>query len=429
MSNFLAIATVTATLSQLIQAAIAADVPGATVSTIRPDGNGGNNIPDIGVNLYLYQVTPNVAWRNADLPSRNSDGQLVQRPRAAFDLHYLLTFYGNEAQLEPQRLVGSVVRTLHAQPLLTRQMIRSTITNPSFNYLASSDLADEIEAVKFTPFPLSLEELSKLWSVFFQTPYTLSLAYQGMVVFIEGAQATRPTLPVRERAVHVRSFHQPVIESVESQAGAGQPIVMGSTLVIRGKRLRGEVTRVRVGGVEVTPAPQSVSDTEIVVPIPASLRAGVQGAQVSHQILMGNPPLPHSGIESNVAAFVLRPTINRRPDDSDDITVSPPVVAPDQTRSADVFVVVTPRIGVGQRAVLLMNETGAAPQARSYSFANRPLTLPPGQIDTDTITFHISGVAAGQYLVRVQVDGAESPLLMNADPNDPRYERPRVTIV
>lgn len=429
MSNFLAIATVTATLSQLIQTAIGADVDGATVSMVRPDGNGGNNVPDIGVNLYLYQITPNIAWRNADLPSRNSDGQMVQRPRAAFDLHYLLTFYGNEAQLEPQRLAGSVVRTLHTQPLLTRQMIQSTITSASFNYLANSDLADEIEMVKFTPFPLSLEDLSKLWSVFFQTPYTLSLAYQGMVVFIESAQVARPALPVRERNIYVRSFHQPVIEKVESQVGEDQPIVMGSTLLIRGKRLRGDVTRVRVGGVEVTPAPQSISDTEIAVPIPATLRAGVQGVQVSHQILMGTPPLPHSGIESNVAAFVLRPTINRRPDDSDDITVSPPVVAPDQTRSADVFVVVTPRVSAGQRTVLLMNELNAAQQARSYSFANRPLTLPPGQTDTDTITFHISGVAAGQYLARVQVDGAESPLVTDADPNNPRYTRPVVTIL
>src|SRR5215831_18818441 len=276
MSNYLAIATVTATLSQLIQSAIGPDVPGATVSTVRPDGNG-TNMPEIGVNLYLYQITPNVAWRNADLPTRNSDGQLVQRPRAAFDLHYLLTFYGDEARLEPQRLVGSVVRTLHAQPLLTRQMIRSTITTASFDYLANSDLADEIEMVKFTPLSLSLDDLSKLWSVFFQTPYTLSLAYEGMVVFIEAARLTRQALPVRERNVYVRAFRQPVIERVASQAGEGQPIVAGSTLVISGKRLRGDVTRVRVGGIEVTPAPQTISDTEIAVPVPASLRAGVQG--------------------------------------------------------------------------------------------------------------------------------------------------------
>lgn len=427
MSNYLSIATVTATLSQLIQGAIGTDVSGASVSTVRPDGNG--NTPDMGVNLYLYQVTPNVTWRNSDLPTRNSDGQLVQRPRAALDLHYLLTFNGNEAQLEPQRLVGSVVRTLHTQPVLTRQMIRDTISNASFNYLAASDLADEIEMVKFTPLPLSLEELSKLWSVFFQTPYTLSLAYQGMVVFIESAQAVRQPLPVRERNVYVRGFRQPVIERVESQAGEWQPIVAGSTVLIRGKRLRGDVTQVRVGGVEVTPTPENISDTEIPVPIPASLRAGVQGVQVVHQVLMGNPPLPHSGFESNVAAFVLQPAINRRPDDSDDITVSPPVIAADQTRSANVSVAVTPRVAAGQRTVLLMNELDAATQAKAYSFANRPLTLPPNETDTGTITFHIAGVAQGQYLVRVQVDGAGSALVTDADPDNPKYIRPRVTIL
>ena len=56
-------------------------------------------------------------------------GNWRSRPQAALDLHYLLTFYGNEAQLEPQRLLGSVVRTLHARPVLTRQQIQQTIAD------------------------------------------------------------------------------------------------------------------------------------------------------------------------------------------------------------------------------------------------------------------------------------------------------------
>ncbi len=43
------------------------------------------------------------------------------------------------------------------------------------------------------------------------------------------------------------------------------------------------------------------------VPIPAALRAGVQGVQVIHRTLLGQPPTPHRGFESNAAAFVLRP--------------------------------------------------------------------------------------------------------------------------
>src|SRR5258706_13084265 len=108
MSNFLAIATVTAALSQILQAAVGPDVPGATVTTLRPNGSG--NAPATSVNIYLYQVMHNAALSNADLPTRRTGGDLMQRPVAALDLHYLLTCYGAEAQLEPQRLLGSAVR-------------------------------------------------------------------------------------------------------------------------------------------------------------------------------------------------------------------------------------------------------------------------------------------------------------------------------
>lgn len=67
MSNFLAIATATATLKRMLQNTIA--VPGATVTTDRP-GSPQNGTPGPGINLYLYQVTPNAAWRNVDLPTR-----------------------------------------------------------------------------------------------------------------------------------------------------------------------------------------------------------------------------------------------------------------------------------------------------------------------------------------------------------------------
>jgi hypothetical protein len=95
MSNFLAIATVTAALRQTLNAVAGIDVPGAEVTTMRPDEPTNT---DARVNIYLYQVTPNAAWRNADLPTRRNDGGLVQRPQVALDLHYLLTFYGDCTQ-------------------------------------------------------------------------------------------------------------------------------------------------------------------------------------------------------------------------------------------------------------------------------------------------------------------------------------------
>lgn len=419
MSNFLAIATVTATLAQGVQEAVAVDVPGATVTMTRPD-SAANGARGPRVNLYLYQVTPNAAYRNCDLPTRRLDGQLVQRPRVALDLHYLLTCYGDEPGLEPQRLLGSVVRTLHAAPVLTRESIRDAVTaTPA---LARSNLADEVELVKFTPIALSLEELSKLWSVFFQTQHALSVAYQGTVVLIEGEEAPRSVLPVRQRNLYVVPFRQPVIEKIVSDAGENEPIVANSTLVIQGRGLRGDATQVRIAGIDVTPP--DVTDTQISLPLTSpqalvdSLRAGVQGLQVVQPMLLGTPPVPHRGVESNVAAFVLRPTITN-------VQVANTQGAGNNPRSADVSVTVNPKIGKTQRVILLLNEMASATPA-AYTFIAEPRAA-----DANTIMIPISGVKVADYLVRVQVDGAESILQVDTDPASPTFNQfigPKATI-
>jgi hypothetical protein len=411
MSNYLAVATVTATFRDILVPAVYAAVGDGDVAMGRPD-SAGHNTPNIKLNLYLYQVTANAAWRNADLPTRGSDGQLVQRPQVALDLHYLLTFYGDEAQLEPQRCLGSVARILHAQPVLTREKIQETI--PHYAFLRASNLHEQVELVKFTPLPLSLDELSKLWSVFFQTPYALSVAYQATVVLIESGEEPEAALPVLERNVYGAPLRQSVIERVVSQAGPDRPIVAKSLVILRGKQLRGDVTEVLVGG--MNPPPENVSESQIGLTLPEGLRAGVQGVQVIHSLDIGTPAVPHRVFESNVAAFVLHPTIKKKAGGGYDIEVTNLQNAANGTYSAGLIVKLDPQVGKDQRVTLelLSGETVA------HLFAAAPLAA-----DIDEITFRLTGVTAGPYLVRVRVDGAESPL--DKDENN-KPIAPKVTI-
>jgi hypothetical protein len=201
--------------------------------------------------------------------------------------------------------------------------------------------------------------------------------------------------------------------------------------VVVGRALRGDDTIVRVNEVEVIPLPSDVNDTQIVVPIPATLRVGVQGVQVVHRRLMGDPPLLHRGVESNLFAFVLRPTIQMP------IGVSNLQGSGSAPRSADLTLTVQPAIGDAQRVVLLLNEfipPTSPPQpitgdARSYSFgvpSRIPLSPPAGPPGaSNTLVIPVSGVRAGTYLVRIQVDGAESPLATDAAGH---YASPQVTI-
>lgn len=429
MSNHLAIATVTFVLGQIVDAAAKAAVPGAGVTTQRPDALNNTTTPQPPVNLYLYQVSPNGAWRNDDLPTRATNGGLLRRPQAALDLFYLLTFFGDETELEPQRILGSVATALHARPVLTREKIRSAIqtvvdADPN-HYLAGSDLAEQVELVKFSPLPLNLEELSKLWSVFLQTPYSLSVAYQGSVVLLEAEGSPQQAAPVRERNVYVEPIRQPVIEELLSRSGpndlpaAGRPIVSTAQLVVRGRGLRDADTRVLIGGVEVTSFVES-SDTRIILSIPAGVRAGERALRVVHRTMMGTPLTPHGAAESNAVTFVLRPRI------TSPVSVANVEGSGDEPRSGDVTVQLDPEVGRTQRVTLLLNERhppqGRTP--RSYSF-EAPPRQPTDPETSASITIPARGVAPGEYLVRVRVDGAESLLEPDASGE---YDSPEVEI-
>jgi hypothetical protein len=247
---------------------------------------------------------------------------------------------------------------------------------------------------------LPTEETSRLWTAF-QAKYRPTVAYQASVVLIESRRPARAALPVRERNLYVVPLETPVLEKILSQAGAGepavenQPILAGQTLVLRGQSLRGDVTLVNVNGVEATPA--VVEANEIQVPLPATLAAGLLGVQVLHLRNMGTPPAPHRGVQSNVLPFLLRPRITGVAVGGGNLTLT-----------------VAPLVGATQRVNVLLNETGvAAPRVFSISVPSRVvLADPPAPVPgpAATVAIPLAGIGAGTYLVRVQVDGAESPV-------------------
>ncbi len=435
MSNFLSIATVTEALRQLLQeGARDAGFPGAEALVLRPPASltagHPNGHPNAFVGLYPYQIVPNPQWRNVGLPNRRSDGSLVQGIRSAYDIYFLLTCYGDDSQLEPQRVLGALLRKLAAEPVLTKERIHAA----TYGVLADNNLDTEVETVKFSLMSFSLEEFSKLWSVFFQTIYYVSVAVQATVIFIDGTPTPGPSLPVYRRNVYVRPINQAVIDQILSQktladpVEENQPIVAGDILVLAGRQLNGENVSARVAGIEVPP--DDVSATQVKVSLAAppfpvdSLRAGVQGAQTIYRINMGTPETQHQGFESNVAAFVLRPMVTPGA-----VVLGPSVVIDGVTyKDATITLNFVPKIGLDQRVVLLMNEYNPPPDraARAYRFEIKLPPPPPDPIAS--LAALVTSVAAGDYLLRVQVDGAESLLDSGPDPDAPKYIGPLVTI-
>ena len=150
MANHLAIATATEVLRRRLNTAISVEFPGVQVMAKRPEANDAQ--AQSHVSLFLYRISTNAALRNIDLPTRGPDGRPVLRPAAALDLHYLLSFSGDEQELVPQRMLGLAVASLHADPVLRRHEIEAACLG---GWLAGSTLGDDVEQVKLTPASIS----------------------------------------------------------------------------------------------------------------------------------------------------------------------------------------------------------------------------------------------------------------------------------
>ena len=228
MSNHLAVAATTRTLAQLLDGPLTRDVPGAHCNPGRPDVALSEDA-DPEARLFLYRVEPNASWRTAALPARSAAGRILERPQIGLTLNYLLGFVGNESQLEPQRMLGSVVRTLAAHPLLSRADIEAMVSaalieNPQ-HPLALTDLAEQPEIVRVNPLPLTLDELSSLWSSFGDAPYRLSVAYEASVVVLTAEETPSRALPVIiKRRCRIRTTRRrPVVRFEQPLQGASTP--------------------------------------------------------------------------------------------------------------------------------------------------------------------------------------------------------------
>ncbi|MBE9003012.1 DUF4255 domain-containing protein [Nostoc sp. LEGE 12447] len=424
MSNVLSIAAVTAVLKVLLENGlvsdpIAASVGDVIVTALPPDRISVEADERAQINLFLYQVTQNrnVDWVSQEFRSRHSrinGNASSQSPPLALDLHYLLTAYGAK-DFQAELLLGYAMHLLHKTPAITSDIIENTLINASTTNTSSAfsqavasvsvpDLAEQIGQIKLTPEFFNMEETSKLWSAL-QTHYRPSATYLASMVLIESSKP-------ENSEVYIMPLSQPTIEQVMASAKTEQTIFTGTTLVIRGKRLRGEITRIRLSHRETLLVPHDVKETQISLLIPSDLYASVQGIQVVH-LTMGNAGQTDYVFESNVAAFVIHPTITA--------FVAQVENSGDNLRTAEITVKFQPKVGKAQRVILLLNEVSVnSPVAYSFLVASRIE-------DTDAITIPVKNVKPGTYIVRVQVDGAESPL--HRKNQSGAYDSPQVTIL
>ncbi|BFU92790.1 MAG: hypothetical protein NTAFB01_39770 [Nitrospira sp.] len=434
MGNALAIAAVTAVLKDLLNnGLIDHNVTGAVgsnvmVSALPPDRVFAPGVQEGNqLNLFLYQVAPNVGWRNIGLPSRDEQGGRLTNPPLALDLHYLLTAYGAE-DLHAEVLLGYAMQLLHETPVLTRQSIRTAlqpspvngaILPPALQALSASELADQVEQIKIVATALTSEEMSKLWTAL-QARYRPTAAYHVSVVMIESQRPAKSALPVltvgpidpvtREpRGTVVAANLEPpfptlsVVTPPQQRASAH----LGDVLVVQGHKLAGTNLAVRLTGSRLSqpielPITSGNTETRLETTIPnqpATLPAGLYSLAVLVQ-----RPGDTFRRTTNELTLALAPQIT---------TALPASFARDGNGDVTITLTVRPEVQTAQRVALLLGDLEVVAQPRINQ--------------TDTVSFVIRAAAPGTYLVRLRVDGVDSEVV-NRVATPPEFFNHRVTV-
>jgi hypothetical protein len=432
MSSPLAIGAVSAVLRNLLDNGIVEQVALGTTVTVTataPDLirlDAPDDPPQL--NVFLYQVTPNAALRNDELPSRSSRGDRVSNPPLALDLHYLVTAYG-KTDFQAEILLGYAMHLLHERPMLDRPAIRRALDPspldvsmlpPTFQALAASDLADQVEAIRITPMVMTIEEMSKLWAAI-QSHYRPSAAYQVSVVLIDAQQPARSPLPVlsrgpvdpitmRDRGVVVTPDLLPPVPTLFAAVPPAQQVVarLGETVTVTGSRLNGTSPtallrhRLVTTAIEIPVVPNAPG-TSFTLALPNNLAAQSSFTPgLWELILRVIPPGEATPRETNAIALPLAPA----PVIAADVPLGLP--AANATRGgAPQVVTVTmhsrPQVRLGQRATLALD--GFTAEAAERAAASDPLVF-----------VFPDAVPTGNRWVRLRVDGVDSPLVLRSGP-------------
>lgn len=408
MSNALSIAAVTATLRSLLDQGLNADVAGTAVTT-RPPDRARNGASGNQVNLFLYHTAVNPAWRNRDIPWRVKPGESGHTP-LPLNLYYLITVYSGENEddidttTDPNRLLGShrllgqAMSILHDHPVLNMAEINAILPpddETDYPY-------DQVENVRITPQPLSMEDISKIWTSF-QTQYRLSAAYEVSVVLIESTRPRRSPMPVLRRGPEDRGVNSvlgpfPILETVRRSSGARFGVQLGDAIEVIGQNLGGDVVEVRfthpllADAIRLTPGAGSTS-TQLNVTLPAhdegtavsDWAAGFYAVDVVIQKQAGETKRT-----TNQVPLSLSPIVQ-------DITPNP--AARDGSGNVTLTLTCAPQVLPAQQARLLLGE--------------REIQAEPHPMAATTLDFAITDAPVGEFVVRLRLDGVDSlPILL-----------------
>jgi len=158
-----AIRDVGETLIELLKNDPIVTIPDAQIALLSPAEANANGVR---LTLFLYSISPAADYRNElEIPGVALDDEPVSSP---VNLYYLLTAFSalqdpTSRSLDAQLLLGQAMRVLFDNGILTGSFLRGDLPRD--------------EELRLSLQPITIEDLTRIWSVFPETALQPSVSY------------------------------------------------------------------------------------------------------------------------------------------------------------------------------------------------------------------------------------------------------------
>jgi hypothetical protein len=303
--------------------------------------------------------------------------------------------------------MGRAMSTLYDHPLLSADEIKAALPN--------NDLWTQVERVRITLQPFSIEEVAKLWTGF-QTQYRLSVAYEAAVVLIESTRAISAPLPVLTRGpadsgIIAQADLLPPFATIlqitppnqQPTAALGDVLtIMGHNLSVPNGAVSAQFLSPRLSNPLVIAAQGTPTDTQVTVMVPndpANWPAGTYAVTVVISV-QGQPDLT-----TNSQPLGISPKITNK---------MPLTIKRNNKGVATINITCSPEVRPEQQVSLLLG---------SLAVSATPLAA-----QSSKLSFVIPNAVAGTYIVRLRVDGTDTQVINRAVTPPTFDQKQQVTI-
>jgi hypothetical protein len=233
------------------------------VTILAPDEGGSNP----RINLFLYQVQENPAFKNNDWQLKPGFNNILVPPPLSLNLFYLMTPYaqndGQTGNATAHGILGEAMRVFYENSTVPAAYLSDGLENAN-------------EQIQIIQNSLDMEELARVWSTFTQ-PFRLSVLYQISVVQIDAIREKE----MAERVTKIkapdteRPFAPPIVDGITPMSG-----VAGTVITFHGQHLGGWKAYVRVMRKTILKTEDVLTQDQFTVTLPTDLPPGFHELRV-----------------------------------------------------------------------------------------------------------------------------------------------------